>query len=367
MRKIVSLIAVLFALLLLSSCIYALNYQITDLSAAWLTNPMARAVNDSGLIAGDRLGTPYYALLWENQIPRSLNTTRYSSCAAYAINTSGTVAGVASDYNSFSPYYAAYWDANGIHILYTTSGYNSLANGINDSNDIVGVIGTASGQDHAVIWDNNDPHDLGTLGGAKSGAEDINNDGLIVGSADTLSGESHATMWINGTPNDLGTLGGSTSDARAINNSGLAVGIADTSEYDSRNNSIFHACLWDVNGIHDLGTLGGTNYFAYDINDNEQIVGGSMIPSDNLYSRAFIWQNGVMKDLDTLIPQDSGWTLWTARGINNNGLIIGNGIHNGVSSSFLLTPVPEPSSLSSLFAFSISMVLAGLVRRKRRM
>lgn len=366
MRKIVSLLLVLSASLLLSSCIYALNYQITDLSAAWLINPMARAVNDSGLIAGDRLGTPYYALLWENQTPRSLNTTRYNSCAAYAINKYGTVAGAASDYNSFSPYYAAYWDASGIHILYTTFGYNSRANGINDSNDIVGVMGTASGQNHAVIWDNSDPHDLGTLGGAKSGAEDINNDGLIVGSADTLSGESHATMWINGNPNDLGTLGGSTSDARAINNLGLTVGTADTSKYDSRSNSIFHACLWGADGPHDLGDLGGSNSFAYDINDKGQVVGGSMIASDNLYSRAFIWQNGVMKDLDTLIPQDSGWTLWTARGINNDGLIIGNGIHNGVSSSFLLTPVPEPSSLVSLFACSISMVLVGFTRKNHK-
>jgi len=45
-----------------------------------------------------------------------------------------------------------------------------------------------------------------------------------------------------------------------------------------------------------------------------------------------------MVDLNDRIPSDSGWVLVDARDINNEGQIVGNGVHNGQRRAFLLTP-----------------------------
>jgi hypothetical protein len=52
-----------------------------------------------------------------------------------------------------------------------------------------------------------------------------------------------------------------------------------------------------------------------------------------------------MLDLNDLIPAGSGFTLQAARGINDAGQIAGFGTFDGATHAFLLTPVPEPSSL----------------------
>jgi hypothetical protein len=46
-----------------------------------------------------------------------------------------------------------------------------------------------------------------------------------------------------------------------------------------------------------------------------------------------------MRDLNSLIPDNSGWVLNEARGINSAGQIVGNGIKDGHLRAFLLTPV----------------------------
>ena len=48
-----------------------------------------------------------------------------------------------------------------------------------------------------------------------------------------------------------------------------------------------------------------------------------MYDSDNYH--AFLWENGVMYDLDDLIPPNSGYRLMRADAINDQGLILCNG------------------------------------------
>lgn len=55
---------------------------------------------------------------------------------------------------------------------------------------------------------------------------------------------------------------------------------------------------------------------------------------------AFLYSNGVMVDLNTLIDPNLQITLAEARGINDLGQIVVNG--NG--HAYLLTPVPEPGT-----------------------
>jgi probable HAF family extracellular repeat protein len=88
--------------------------------------------------------------------------------------------------------------------------------------------------------------------------------------------------------------------------------------------------------MQDLGTLTGDDgSSAAAINFYGHIVGMS---TSNSGSRAFLWNaRKGMRDLNTLIPSNSGWTLWDASGINVFGSIVGTGMINGQFHAFMLT------------------------------
>jgi probable HAF family extracellular repeat protein len=91
----------------------------------------------------------------------------------------------------------------------------------------------------------------------------------------------------------------------------------------------------------DLGTLApGQDSEALAVNSRGQIVGWSGFP--DALPRAFLWQEGVMLDLNGLIPANSGWLLMRATGINDEGQIVGEGFWNGLRRVFLLTPALTP-------------------------
>jgi probable HAF family extracellular repeat protein len=87
--------------------------------------------------------------------------------------------------------------------------------------------------------------------------------------------------------------------------------------------------------ITDLGVLPGDAASAgLAINNKSQIVGGFV-------SRAFIWQNGLMTDLNTLVPGPpfSPLYLLAAESINDLGEITGTGLAiNGDQHAFLAIP-----------------------------
>jgi probable HAF family extracellular repeat protein len=90
--------------------------------------------------------------------------------------------------------------------------------------------------------------------------------------------------------------------------------------------------------MQDLGTLpGDVASTGLEINECGALVGPSFDAAGNL--RAFIWQNGTMTDLNTLIPADSPLYLLFAGGINSSGEIAGFGVTiSGDVHGFLLTP-----------------------------
>jgi probable HAF family extracellular repeat protein len=88
--------------------------------------------------------------------------------------------------------------------------------------------------------------------------------------------------------------------------------------------------------LTDLGTLGGNYSSPFAINNLGQIVGDSLTADGS--TLAFLWQNGVMVDLNTLLSPDSGWVLNNARFINDAGRVVGLGIYNGVHQWFALDP-----------------------------
>jgi probable HAF family extracellular repeat protein len=134
----------------------------------------------------------------------------------------------------------------------------------------------------------------------------------------------HAVVWErDGTPTYLGTLGDAANTmynaAGAINDLGDIVG---TSQFTD---GTVHSFLWKKGiGMQDLGTLPGAFVTVAGCcdtgNNKDEVVGFSI---DELGSRPFLWSDGAMVDLNTLLPANSPLYLLNAESINEKGEITG--------------------------------------------
>lgn len=200
--------------------------------------------------------------------------------------------------------------------------------------------------------------------------DDINDSGFAVGKRSRygLTGSSSimttpafdAVIYLS-TPN-----GGY---AKAINNQNMIVG---TTGSNSTAGEYSRAYLYNYNEdiLTDLGTLNsGLTSSAADINELNQIVGSSWLVTQltSLYDpaqyHAFLWENGQLTDLNTLIAPDSGWILTAATAINDNGDIVGSGLLGGQVHGFLLTAgtVPPPPVSEAPIAIASADVTAGKI------
>jgi probable HAF family extracellular repeat protein len=71
--------------------------------------------------------------------------------------------------------------------------------------------------------------------------------------------------------------------------------------------------------MKDLGTFGGEFSFAYALNSYD-IVGTAETKTRERH--AFLYRDGKLKDLNSLIPPKSGWTLIEATAISEGGKIL---------------------------------------------
>jgi probable HAF family extracellular repeat protein len=109
---------------------------------------------------------------------------------------------------------------------------------------------------------------------------------------------------------NLGHLGGDRSYALAINAVGQVVGGSALPNGETR------AFLWENGVMKDLGTLGGDYSEAFGINDHGHVVGVSRTSTG--VNHAFLWKDGAITDLGTVGKRESG-----ALDINNGGQIAG--------------------------------------------
>jgi len=241
--------------------------------------------------------------------------------------------------------------------LPTLGGNNGYASGVNNLGQVVGwaentvhdptCVSPQVLQFEAVIYgpEKDQIRELQPLPGDPDGAATaINDKGQVVGisgicqnAVGELSAE-HALLWQNEPPTDLGNLGGAGwNTPTGINNHGQIVGFSDLPGDDKGQNPNFHAFLWTKEGgIQDLGTLpGDTISEATGINDQGQVVGVSCVDISFSNCRAFLWQNDVMTDLNTLIPPGSPLYLISTGDINDYGEITGQAcvLSNGACSS----------------------------------
>ncbi|MGA3131492.1 MAG: hypothetical protein ABSD59_11870 [Terracidiphilus sp.] len=76
---------------------------------------------------------------------------------------------------------------------------------------------------------------------------------------------------------------------------------------------------------------------AFAINDRRQIV-GTITPEERGHPRGFLWQNGTVYDINTLIPADT-YRIDAAYRINNRGQILCSGLGKGHMHALLLNPI----------------------------
>lgn len=198
--------------------------------------------------------------------------------------------------------------------------------------------------------------DFGTLGGPGSFvaflSTVLNEKGTVVGGSDTPTTDPyapncfqppnclvfHAFRWQKGVLTDLGALPGvNSSFAVAINERGWAAGQSQNGEIDPLLGiPATKAVLWKNGKIADLGTFGGNQNLAVDINSWGQVTGFALNATPDPFSfvggtqtRAFLWQNGLMRDLGSLGGPDS-----FGQYVNDRGQVAGFSYTNS-------TPNPE--------------------------
>lgn len=336
-----------------------------SLSALSITQPSGLGAN--GLVVGqlNKSGQLHAATGVTGAPVSDLGTLGGNYSSASASNASGTVVGESNLADNTTTRGFVLQPGGTMQDVGTLGGNTSTATGINDAGQVVGGAAIASGETRGFVRSTGGTlTNVGTLGGNYSIANGINAFGLVVGQSNTSGGDMHAFSYKGGTIKDLGTLGGNFSVASGVNNGGQVVGQSFTA-----NNAAAHAFLYDGTKMNDLGTLSGFSASAADsINNSGQVVGkmyGMLDPKTGKFlQHAFIYSNGVMTDLNSLVPSSSGMVLNEATGIDDQGRIVGIGTLNGKSQAFLITvqTVPEPTTLVA-FGILGALVLARKLRQ----
>ena len=337
----------------------ARHYTVHDLGTLGGTFSWAYSINNKGSITGFATlpgDTANRAFLWRKGVMTDLGTLGGpNSTAIYVINERDEIAGAAEttapdpfgeDFCGFGTFLTCapfLWRSGSMTPLATLGGNNGQASSVNNRGLVVGGVENSTPDDcgihlfqrKPVIWKNGQIEELPVLSGDTLGfAYGINDHGQSVGTTNTCT-VAHASLWENGTVTDLGNLGGTISVANNINNRGQVFG--DSYLPGDLTN---HAFLWQKDmGMKDLGTLPEDfSSVAWGIDNKGRVVGTSCDESGNC--RAFLWQNGVMTDLNTLIPADSPWFLVEADWINARGEIVGLAFNivTGEGHAFLATP-----------------------------
>ena len=329
-------------------------------------------------------------------VMRDLGTLGGSRSSGYGINSAGQVTGWAEAGGGaiFAFRYDGTPGAGGVmHNLGSLGGSYSEGFRINNAGQVAGTstVNEDTVYDRAFRYDGTPGaggvmHNLGTLGGSYSYGYGINSAGQVVGSATATPDESapprafryDGTPGSSGVMHDLGTLGGLESAAFDVNDVGQVTGFAETLD------AALHAFRYDgtpgAGGVmHDLGTLGGPRSSGQGINAGGFVVGWSdrsAVAGDDQV--AVLWRPDFsVIDLDAWLDDVNSasgihWTLLSANGINDAGMIVGwgdyddgpGGLSNGTR-AFLLGAssivVPEPGALPVL-----ALALGVLVHRRRR-
>ena len=346
--------------------------------------------------------SPAIAADWTISDLGTLPSPNQRQSAAFGINNDGQVVG----YSAYRPqpgeaYHrdpVLFDDGNVVNLGtlggVTQADYGQLlprAEDINNNGVIVGDSLTPDGFCHAFSYSNGVMTDIGTLGGESSHVWAINDAGVVVGGADTSGGQQHAFVYSNGVMTDIGAetalgingpgqvvgiMGANTGFlysngvmqalpggyAYGINDRGLMVGNTTGNTFED-----IKAAYYEDGGWHSIGTLGGVTSYAAAVNNRDQIVGFSDTDPDRypgLPAEGFLYSNGVMTDINSLVDSTAGWTQLTGYAINDRGQITGEGKIGNAWHAVLLTPTMSTFELDASYTGTLGMDAAGAWRQR---
>jgi probable HAF family extracellular repeat protein len=358
-------------------------YQVRYLPGLGGNNSRGNSINDDGLVSGYShvAGNQYrHATMWLGDSPTDLgvlgskNRQKNSNVAWPVKNTLGLIVGI-SQTDAPDPY-GENWSCSAFFVPATSTGSRCLG----------------------FAWQNGKMRPLPTLGGTHGYAAAANNSGLIVGWAENTVLDSSCTppqlfqfravVWgPNGAGiQELPVLPLTTSSAAtAINDKGQIVGISGACDQAIGAGTAAHSVLWNGGNVTEIPNLGGAQWNtptainqrgdvagfgdlpgdviteaflwtpegglsalgflypdhtlseAFGINESRQIVG---LSCNDAECRAFLWQEGVMYDLNVLAGIPAGELLTHGMDINDAGVITGRAtkIATGERVTYVATP-----------------------------
>jgi probable HAF family extracellular repeat protein len=361
------------------------TYRVVDLGSLGGTSSGGNSINNTRRVAGfsDLPDGTRHATAWVHGLPVDLGTLGGpNSNVAWPVKSHRVIAGIAETDEpdplnedwSCSAFFPAVthqqclgfaWRDGVMRPLPTLGGTHGFATGVDRRGRIVGWAENTVHdptcnppqvlQFRAVVWGprHDQMRELPPLGDdTTSAATAINNAGQIVGISGICSnavGEfsaAHAVLWEGDGIADLGDIGGDAwNTPMAINEHGVITGFANVTEGAAFN---AHAFVWtEDSGMQDLETVGGDDVYSQGlgINAHGQIVGLSCT-AGFASCRAFIWEDGVMTDLNTLLEPGYANHLYFANDINDFGEITGQSIDEstGEARTFVAIPSAGPGA-----------------------
>lgn len=353
------------------------TYEVRSLPSLGGTVSRGHGINDGRLVAGfsNLNSTTRRATVWINGKAVALDTLggTNSTMAWSGLANNGLVVGIAQtdkaqtrsdgwscraffpgpDQSKYTCLGVVWHRGNKEPVaLPTLGGDNGFATSANNRRQVVGWAETTvadatcldpeDAQFRAVLWDLNRNATIELLpygtdsSSAATAISDREHVVGISGDCDQSVGRRsarHAVLWENGMVRDLGSLGADTwNTPTAITSTGdIVVGFANAAGGDPDSPSL-RAWLWterdDIacskrpgTDICDLGTLDGTGSAeAWGVNDRGQVVGTACPATGGC--RAFLWENGTMKDLDAMKGAYPP-RLLNAMDINDRGEVTG--------------------------------------------
>jgi probable HAF family extracellular repeat protein len=352
------------------------RYEVKLLSTLEGTSRGSGINNRSSVAGYSTIGVERHAALWTKDGITDLRTLGgpHSNVQWNGINNRGTVVGI-SQTNETEPLgqdwscaiflptkgkicLGFYWADGRMHRLPTLGGYNGYAASLNDRGQIVGWAEkmvfdptcreTQKLQFRAVMWEpgKSITRELRPFpGDSASAATAINQRGQVVGisgDCDIAVGRfsaKRAVMWDGDDAVEIPHLGGEAwHTPTAINERGHVVGFSNPPEVTGGALKPL-AFLW-TGGRRSvsLGVLkDDDNSQALGINARGQVVGVSCLGNA---CRAFLWDDGVMHDLKTLVDPSYPGVFLSARSINESGEITGNVLEqsSGKILAYIATP-----------------------------
>ena len=328
------------------------SYDIIDLGPAGSSASVADDISGNSNVAGSYRdpANHYVPFAWSNGSFLTIPTLGGTSTWARAIDDSGHVCGggYLPGGSTLQPF--LYNGTTTTQLPLLAGGTTGEAVDLNGQGRVVGYNNNTAGASRAVYWDQGGaPVDLGLLpNGYAARAVAVNAAGWILGQCtvfNTNEGSDHVFIWRNGVLQDLTEGEYGTHVPLGFDDSGRVVG------YDQGfAGGLFYKYPFviEADGTRlSLPLLSGYQCgWATSVNGSGQIVGYSGWPWSGGNS-AVLYQDGVIRELTSLLPPGHGWFLNHAYSINDAGEIVGDGVFQGATHAFLLRP-SAPSAVDPM-------------------